>query len=101
MNHTFFFFNLKFLKVKCPIEDSKFREKRSGENNHYCRSLFLTLQVTDRSANLSLGLSSKMAACVQEKATSATSITREEMETIIISFSSTQVGVPIPTENAL
>lgn len=39
----FFFFNLTFLKVKYPIEDSKFREKRSGENNHYCRSLFLTL----------------------------------------------------------
>lgn len=54
MNHTFFF-NLKFLKVKCPIENSKFREKRSGENNHYCRSLFLTLQVTDRSAEFVFG----------------------------------------------
>lgn len=66
--------------------------RRRGGNSRYCRSL-LWLQIG--LLNLALNLSSKMAACIQEKSTSATSITREEMETII-SFSSAPGRGPHP-----
>lgn len=71
---------------------------KCGENTNYCGSLFLSLRVANLS--VALGLSSTVAACVLEKAMSATSGTRKRMETVIISFSDPPGRGPYPHGDA-